>query len=250
MTGHKAKLSIIIPVYNEKGTFGVLIEQVIAKNIPGIEKEIIIIESNSTDGTREQVQAYENRAGIKTVYQDRARGKGNAVRTGLTHATGDMILIQDADLEYDVNDYDKLLDPLLSGRYSFVLGSRHLGRGNWRIRSFSNDLLTALSMNIGHQLFAFLLNLFYSTNLKDPFTMFKVFRKECLRGLELECNRFDFDFELVTKLIRKGFVPAEIPIGYKSRPFSEGKKVRLLRDPISWIVALIKYRFFWNCRVI
>ena len=166
--------------------------------------------------------------------------KGHAVRTGLTHATGDFVLIQDADCEYDVNDYDALLAPLVANRQAFVLGSRHLG--DWKIRRFSDQTRMATFFNLGHWLFAGLLNILYRQKLKDPFTMYKVFRRDCLHGLRFESNRFDFDFELVIKLIRKGYLPKEIPVNYESRSFTEGKKVSPFRDPLTWLRALVKFR--------
>jgi glycosyltransferase involved in cell wall biosynthesis len=178
------------------------------------------------------------------VYQDRPRGKGNAVREGLRHATGHVVLIQDADLEYDIGDYDDLLAPIVQGQRAFVIGSRHSGDGSvWKIRQFNDMRLTAALFNAGHLLFLGLLNLLYRQSLRDPFSMYKVFRSDCLYGLEFECDRFDFDFELVIKLIRKGYQPSEIPVNYRARSFSEGKKVRVLRDPMTWLRALIKYRF-------
>jgi len=234
-------LSIIVPVYNESSTFPDLMSQLAAKNINGVRKEIIIVESNSDDNSRELVMKYDGRPEFKIVLQDRAKGKGNAVREGIENAQGDIVIIQDADLEYDLNDYEALLDPILSYKKPFVLGSRH--SGNWKIRHFNDQQHFASFFNFGHVLFAGLLNLLYGQRMKDPFTMFKVFRRDCLYNLKFECNRFDFDFELVIKLIRKGYKPFEIPVNYNSRSFVEGKKVTIFRDPLTWIRALIKYRF-------
>jgi glycosyltransferase involved in cell wall biosynthesis len=206
----------------------------------GLEREIIIVESNSTDGTRELVAGFAHAAGVKVIWQERPRGKGHAVRTGLEAATGDLILIQDADLEYDVSDYDALLEPLLQERAAFVLGSRHCP--GTRMRSFTEHRLLGELLNVGHWLFTGLINLLYRQQLRDPFTMFKVFRRDCLYGLELECSRFDFDHELVIKLALKGYRALEIPVAYRSRSFKQGKKIRPWRDALSWIVADFKYR--------
>ena len=234
--------SFIVPAYNEAGTFSELMSLLVEKSLPkGVKKEIIVIESNSTDGTRDAVLEFENHPDIKAIYQDRPRGKGNAVREGLASATGGIIVIQDADLEYDLNDLDELLMPLLDYQAAFVLGSRH--GGQWKMRQFAGEKGMSAFFNFGHLLFTGLLNLLYGQRLKDPFTMYKVFRRDCLHGLRLEANRFDFDFELVIKLIRKGYRPLEIPINYRSRSFKEGKKVRVFRDPLTWIWALLKYRF-------
>jgi glycosyltransferase involved in cell wall biosynthesis len=235
------KVSIIVPVFNEAKTFSQMMGLLSEKNISSLEKEIIIVESNSTDGTREAVLEYKNKPEVKIILEDKPRGKGAAVRTGLLHATGDFILIQDGDLEYDLNDYDKLLAPLIKNEAAFVLGSRHVN--GWKMRHFETAPWTSFIMNVGHVFFVTLLNILCGQKLKDPFTMYKVFRRDCLHGLTFKANRFDFDFELVIKLLRKGYVPLEIPINYKSRSFSEGKKVSIIRDPLTWIVALFRFRF-------
>ena len=234
-------LSIIMPAYNERPTFATTMDAVLAKEVPGIDKEIIVIESNSTDGTRELVSTYQSCPGVKVILQDRPKGKGDAVRAGFKYAEGDFILIQDADEEYDVNDYDALIEPLQTYKRAFVLGSRHIG--DWKIRRFNNQPGVTAYFNFGHLLFTTLLNMMYHQSMKDPFTMYKVFRRDCLHGLKFECNRFDFDFELVIKLVRKGYIPLEIPVNYQARSFKEGKKVSAVRDPFTWIRALIKFRF-------
>lgn len=235
-------LSVVVPIYNERATVSAALDAILAKTIPGWTLEIILIESNSTDGTRDIVLTYRDRPRVKLLLEDRPRGKGHAVRAGFAHATGDVILIQDADLEYDLNDYDVLIAPIASGRQSFVLGSRH-GQGGWAIRKFSDQPLQALILNCGHWGFTLLLNVALGIWLRDPFTMYKVFRRDCLEGLTFECNRFDFDWELLIKLVRKGHRPIEIPISYNSRSFKAGKKVTMFRDPITWLWALIKFRF-------
>jgi glycosyltransferase involved in cell wall biosynthesis len=209
----------------------------------GIDLDLVIVESNSTDGTRDEVRKFDGRPRVTVVYEERPRGKGHAVRTGLAHAKGDYVLIQDADLEYDLNDYEALLDPLVRGCAAFVLGSRHTAAGpTWKIRSFANQLVVSSVMNLGHVFFTALFNVVYGTRLRDPFTMYKVFRRDCLHGLTFEANRFDFDWELVGKLVRAGYRPIEIPVNYQSRSFAEGKKVSFFRDPLTWIRACFKYR--------
>ena len=234
--------SILVPVFNEKDTFPELMRTLLAKRLDhlGLEREIILIESNSSDGTRELVAGFAATPGVRVIYQDRPRGKGHAVRAGLAVATGDIVLIQDADLEYDLNDYDALLEPLLSNRAAFVLGCRHGGR--FRMRRFPQQRLLGEVLNVAHVLLAGLINVLYRQKMKDPFTMFKVFRRDCLYGLEFECNGFDFDHELVIKLVLKGYRPLEIPVNYCARSFSQGKKIRLFRDPPALIAADLKYR--------
>ena len=235
------KCSIVVAAFNESRTFPVLMDALLKKAIPGVEREIIVIESNSTDGTRALAKQYQSHPEIKLVLQDRPRGKGHAIREGFRHATGDIVLIQDADLEYDLGDYDALLAPILSYRALFVLGTRHAG--HWKIRRFAKQKVLAAGLNLGHAFFTGLINVLFRQNMTDPFTMFKVFRRDCLFGLEFHCNRFDFDHELVVKLVRKGYRPLEIPVNYSSRSFREGKKVRLFRDPFTWLWVDLKLRF-------
>ena len=234
-------LSIVMPVFNERATFERTLQAVLAKPLSGVDKEILIVESGSTDGTRERVRQYEKRPEVTVILEDRPRGKGAAVRIGLQRARGTLVLIQDADSEYDVNDYDALLEPLLTWQRAFVLGSRHVG--SWKMRRFADQPAAAAFFNVGHVLFGTALNVLYGQSIRDPFTMYKVFRRDCLHGLRFECNRFDFDFELVIKLVRKGYVPLEVPVNYESRSFSEGKKVSAFRDPLTWMRALVKFRF-------
>jgi 2-polyprenyl-3-methyl-5-hydroxy-6-metoxy-1,4-benzoquinol methylase len=236
-------LSVIVPAYNEANTFGALMEILLRKELPNLEIEIIIVESNSTDGTRDLALKYKNHPRVKLILEEQPRGKGRAVRTGLKAASGDYLLIQDADLEYDLEDYNALLEPLVAGRSAFVLGSRHGGRNVWKMRRFTGQFGLSLFVNFGHWFFTALLNVLFLQRLRDPFTMFKVFRRDCLYALEFECDRFDFDFELLIKLIRKGYRPFELPVNYRSRSFKEGKKVRMFRDPLTWLKALARLRF-------
>jgi len=243
------KVSIVIAIYNEARTAGPLLERVWAQPLPGLTRELVIIESNSTDGSREIVAEFVARHAdsvhgqVRVIYQDRPHGKGHAVRAGFAAASGDIFLVQDADLEYEVSDYPDLLRPIVEGHTALVLGSRHLRPASWKIRQFANHGLLAGFMNAGGVLFRVLFNLLFSVRLTDPTTMYKVFRASCLEGLNFTCNGFDFDFELLGKLIRAGYVPLELPVSYKSRGFEDGKKIRILRDPVTWLLAIIKCRF-------
>lgn len=237
----REKISVIVPVYNEKATFVRMMEGLLQKELKNADKEIIIVESNSTDGTKEDVRKFENRANIRVLYEERPRGKGHAVRAGIKEATGEIILIQDADLEYDVNDYDELLEPLLKYERMFVLGSRHTG--HWKMRQFGSKKSLSAYVNFGHILFTGLINILHGSKLRDPFTMYKVFRKDCLNGLTLESDGFDLDWEIVIKLLRKRYFPLEVPVSYRSRSFDEGKKIHLLKDPLRGLRALVRYRF-------
>ena len=235
-------LSVVVPVFNERATVAAALDALLAKRIAGWAMEIIIIESNSTDGSRAIVLGYQNRPGVKILLEEKPRGKGHAVRAGLKQLTGDVVLIQDADLEYDLADYEKLLAPLAAGTHAFVLGSRHTPN-QWAMRQFTGQVLQAFLLNSAHWFFTAMIDVSLGLTLRDPFTMYKVFRRECLAGLTFRCNRFDFDWELLIKLVRKGYPPIEIPVTYRSRSFKEGKKIRLFYDPLTWFVAWARARF-------
>jgi hypothetical protein len=237
------RLSVILPVYNEKATFTTVMDMLLEKQIPNVEIEIILIESNSSDGSRDLVLAYRDHPRVRMILEDRPKGKGHAVRNGLQYATGDVVLFQDADLEYDLDDYDGLIEPILNFRNNFVLGSRHSSSTRlWKIRKFNDQPGLAALANMAHLFFLTLFNVLYRQRMSDPFTMFKVFRRECLYGLEFESNRFDFDWEIVIKLLRKGYRPVELPVNYRARSFSEGKKIAIFSDPITWLRAAFKFR--------
>ena len=234
-------LSVILPAFNEAGTVGQIVDEVLALRVPGVEIELIIVESNSTDGTREVVARYAAHPRVVLVLEDRPRGKGHAVRAGLGQVSGDVVLIQDADLEYQVAEYPLVLAPILAGEATFVLGCRHApGKP---MRHFEEARHKSLVMNTAHRAFTGMFNLVYATRLRDPFTMYKVFRTEGIVGVPFTSDRFDFDWELVAKLVRRGHQPVEVPITYESRGFESGKKVRFFRDPLTWMVALVRHRF-------
>ena len=228
-------------VYNEVETVATAIERVLAVEIEDVEVELVVVESNSRDGSREVVSRYAVDPRIRLVLQDTPRGKGAAVREGFEHATGDIILIQDADLEYSVQDYPKLIEPIIRGDVDFTLGCRHVPGKPVRVIDGMRKI--AMVMNAAHWAFTWLFNITYGTRLRDPFTMYKVFRTECIEGVEFVADRFDFDWELAGKLVRLGYTPVEIPVVYNARGFDGGKKVRLFRDPPTWIVACIRFRF-------
>lgn len=243
------KLSIILPVYNEASTIWSVLEQVLAQETQLSLRQIVVVESNSSDGTRELVQKFAATAAvpahvqIKLILEDSPRGKGHAVRRGLEAATGDIVLIQDGDLEYDFREYPILLQPILDGKTKFVLGSRHMAAESWRIRKFNTGFFGATIMNVGGVLFHRLFNLIYRQTLTDPTTMFKVFERRAAERLHFTSNRFDFDYELVGKMIRAGHRPLEVPVSYNSRGFEAGKKIDVWRDPWTWVVAILWHRF-------
>lgn len=229
----KFLLSVIIPVFNEFETFPLLIQKVINKKLTNFEIEIIIIESNSSDGTRGLVKKYQNTRNIQVIFQDKPRGKGYAVAEGLKKAKGDIVLIQDADLEYDIDDYEILLEEISSFRSIFVLGSRH--SGSWKIRKFIDMPFLTHVYNLAHVFFVRYINFLIGSKFVDPFTMYKIFYRDCVYGLNLKYRRFDFDHELVIKLYRRGFIPIEIPVNYYARSFTEGKKVSIFKDGLTWL---------------
>lgn len=235
-------LSVVLPVYNEEETIEEVLGNVLGVGLPpGVKLQLIVVESNSKDNTRKIVESYDSDPRVSIVLQDVPLGKGNAVRAGLRHVTGDVVLIQDGDLEYSVDDYRVLLERIIAGDADFVLGCRH-ERGR-PMREFEGAKHKSAVLNVAHWTFAALFNVVYRTDLRDPFTMYKVFRTECIEGMEFVADRFDFDWELVAKLVRRGYRPIEIPITYNSRGFDQGKKVRPIRDPLTWIVALVRFRF-------
>jgi glycosyltransferase involved in cell wall biosynthesis len=236
----KPVLSLVVPVYNEAATVAELLDRLVAMHVPGVDVEIVVVESNSSDGTREAVMRYAQHPRVTVVLQEQARGKGNAVREGLAHVTGDIIGIQDGDLEYRLDDYPRLIEPILDGSADVVLGSRHVP--GQPLRTLGSRRLQSKVVNTAHWAFTVLFDLVYGVRLRDPFTMFKIFRAECVEGMEFVSDRFDFDWELLGKLIRRGYKPLEVRVSYTSRSFESGKKVRFFRDPPTWLVACARFR--------
>lgn len=236
----REKVSIVLPVFNEARYAAQVIDAVLAKTLK-IDKELVIVESNSTDGTRDIVRRYQGTPNVRVVFEERPRGKGHAVRTGLGYVTGSIILIQDADFEYDIDDYDALLEPILQNRATFVLGSRSLGLDDWKVRRYDATPVRGLALNLAQVLFAKTYNVLYQQRVTDVNTMFKVFRAQCLDGLDLRSNGFELDIELACQLARNGHSPMEIPVNYVARGFDQGKKIRFWRDALPSYAA-----FFWN----
>jgi glycosyltransferase involved in cell wall biosynthesis len=223
-------LSVVIPVYNEKKTLNELILRVEAVSI---DKEIIIVDDASTDGTRDLLKKYEEREGFEVIYQPKNKGKGAALRAGFKIAKGEIVIIQDADLEYNPKDYPVLLEPILDKRADVVYGSRFLG-GPHRVLFFwhylGNMCLTTLS------------NMLTNVNLSDMETGYKVFRRKIRESITLKSNRFGFEPEFTSKVARKNFIIYEVPISYSGRDYSEGKKITW-KDGFAAIWYICKYRF-------
>lgn len=229
------KLSILIPVYNEKQTILQVLDTVSKAQASGLEKELIIVDDGSTDGTREilcQLDAAKYNASI--YFHERNEGKGAAVREAQSHATGDIIIIQDADLEYDPAQYCQLLRPILDGRADVVFGSRLSGGSVTRAFKILHLF--------GNKFLSFLTNVLYNTTLTDMETCYKVFRADVFKRITIRSNRFDFEPEITAKVLKQGVRLYEMPIDYYGRDYREGKKITW-RDGIVAIWALIKFRF-------
>ena len=224
------KLSIIIPVYNEKDTIRYILSRVKNVDIGNINKEIVVVDDFSIDGTRDILKEDD---GIMVIYHDRNMGKGAAIRTGLNYVTGDIITIQDADLEYNPEDYKELIKPILNGEADVVYGSRF-------IKKPENILLLHFW---GNKLLTLITNILYNTKLTDMETCYKMFKKNVIEDIKIEANKFDFEPEITSKILKKGINIYEIPISYRGRSSLQGKKIRF-RDGIIAILTLIRYRFF------
>lgn len=228
------KLSIVIPVYNEEATVEKLVELVESVEI-ATEKELVIVDDCSRDRTREILEGLRSRhPNIRLVFHERNQGKGAALRTGFAAATGEILLIQDADMEYDPREYGRLLAPILDGHADVVFGSRFLGGGPHRVVFFwhyvGNMILTTLS------------NMMTNLNLTDMEVCYKVFRREVLRGITIRENRFGFEPEITAKVARGRWRIYEVPISYYGRDYSEGKKITW-KDGFRALWCVIKYRF-------
>jgi glycosyltransferase involved in cell wall biosynthesis len=222
------KLTVIIPVYNEQKTLLEIVNRV--KLVP-VEKEIILVDDFSTDGSRDLLKQLEGN-GVKVLYHEKNMGKGAALRTGFHHASGDFVVVQDADLEYDPSEIPKLLKPLLEGRADVVYGSRFAGQ-----RRNMTSLHT-----LGNQFLTFVTNILYRTSITDMETCYKLFPRVTIQSVRIESNRFNFEPEVTAKLLKRGLRILEIPIFYAGRSFGEGKKITW-RDGFSAVWTLVKFRF-------
>mgnify|MGYP001434965879 CR=1 FL=1 len=228
------KLSIIIPAYNEEKTILEVISRVKKTKLKNIIKEIIIVDDFSADNTKKILSNLKD-SSIKIFFHQKNQGKGSAIRTGLKHATGDIILIQDADLEYDPAEYQKLLKPIIENKTMIVYGSR--------LETIRKDLKNMYKLHyIGNAFLTAVTNLLYGSKITDMETCYKVFKKEVIKNIKLKAKRFDFEPEITAKILKKGCKIVEIPINFKGRRFDEGKKITWV-DGIKALYYLIKYRF-------
>jgi glycosyltransferase involved in cell wall biosynthesis len=224
------KLSVIVPVYNERNTVAEIVRQMRAVELP-LDREVVIVDDGSTDGTRDILKQLADST-VRVVLHPANQGKGAAVRTGLAQVTGDLVLIQDADLEYDPEDWPKLLAPVLKGRAQVVYGSR-----------FTGERRNMLFLHwVGNRLLSLCTNILYNTTLSDMETCYKLFDRDLITSINLRANSFDFEPEVTAKVLRRGIRIYEVPISYSGREFDEGKKITW-RDGIVALRTLIKYRF-------
>ena len=223
-------LSIIIPAFNEAAFLPEVIRRV---GETPYDKEIIIVDDGSTDGTREYLKGLVSE-GIKVIVHEKNMGKGAAMRTGIAVASGDVVIVQDADLEYDPKDYPVLLEPIMQGKADVVYGSRFLG-GPHRVLFFWHS--------VGNSLITLISNMFTDLNLTDMETGYKAFRKKVFETITIESNRFGFEPEITAKVAKKGFRIYEVPISYSGRSYQEGKKITW-KDGFKAIFTVLKYNLF------
>lgn len=226
------KLSIVIPVFNERATIAEVIQRVESVVLSGMEKELVIVDDGSTDGTRDVLRAFEQRA--RVIYLEQNQGKGAALKRGFMEAVGDVVLIQDADLEYDPNEYVFLLRPILEGKADVVYGSRFMGGQSHRVLYFWHRLGNAMITTFS--------NMMTNVNLSDVYVGFKVFTRDALTGIEI-CERgFGFEAEITAKIARKRLRMYEVGISYSGRTYEEGKKIKL-SDGVHALWCILKYHF-------
>ena len=228
------KVSIIIPIYNEVNILEEVLERICQASFADLEKEIIIVDDGSFDGTTELLKEIPATSEFKIYFHDKNQGKGAAIRTALNYTSGDIIVIQDADLEYNPDDYDKILDLIINNEAVVVYGSRLLGEKDKRVFMFLSRLFNKFIT-----LFA---NLLYGKNLTDIETCYKAFRADIIEDIKIESNGFSFDPEITAKILKKSHNISEVPISYFARGYKEGKKI-LWTDAFVAIYTLIKYKF-------
>ncbi len=226
MKDFKVKISVIMPVYNERNTIGEILRQVQEVNI---DKEIIIVDDGSTDGTQELLKCLGK--DIRVIYQAHNRGKGEAIKTALKEVRGDLVIIQDADLEYNPQDYYKLIQPIVEGKADIVYGSRFLG----------DNKFTVSGHYWGNRFLTFVTNLLYGSKLTDMETCYKVFKRDILKSMELEAVSFDFEPEVTARVLKKGYKILEVPISYWGRRYHEGKKISW-KDGLAALHCLFKFK--------
>lgn len=226
------KISIVVPVFNEINTLDQILQKIEDTDFCGLEKEIILVDDKSTDGSREKLKDLENK--YKVFYHEYNQGKGAAIRTAMANITGDIMVIQDADLEYDPKDYKELIELIIDNKADVVYGSRLTGAKPSRSFMFTHWL--------GNKVLTLTTNILYGATLTDMETCYKAFRTTFLDGIEIKSDRFDFEPEITAKVLKRRARLYELPISYYGREYSEGKKITW-KDGIHALVALLKFRF-------
>lgn len=226
------KLSVIMPVHNEESTIDEVIARVRSVDLGDVDQELVIVDDASTDGTPERLAAYEGAPDVRVFRHAANRGKGGAIRTGIDHITGDMVIIQDADLEYDPGEYPELIRPIIAGEADVVYGSRFLG-------TIEN---MALPNWLANKLLSWTATILFARRITDEATCYKVFRTDLLKGFDLRCERFEFCPEVTAKTLRRRYRLVEVPIHYRARTVEAGKKIRAM-DGLEALWTLIRYRF-------
>jgi glycosyltransferase involved in cell wall biosynthesis len=225
-------LSVIVPVFNERNTVAEIIRRMRAVKLPNdLELEVVVVDDGSSDGTDKVLSALGDST-IRVINHGANKGKGAAIRTGLENVRGDLVLVQDADLEYDPDDWPRLIDPILKGKAQVVYGSRFTGE---RKNMFPSHWL-------GNRFLTLATNILYQSTLSDMETCYKLFDRRVLEGITIRSERFEFEPEITAKVLRRGYRIYEVPISYAGREISEGKKISW-RDGIGAIIALVRYRF-------
>ena len=224
-------LSVVVPVYNERTTVVEILRRMRQVELP-VDLEIVVVDDGSDDGTEKVLGALEDST-VRVVRHTTNRGKGAAIRTGLEHARGDLLLIQDADLEYDPDDWPRLLSPMLKGKAQVVYGSR-----------FTGERRNLLFWHwVGNKFLSLVTNVLYNTTLSDMETCYKLFDRQALDGITIKSDRFEFEPEITAKVLRRGYHIYEVPISYSGRDFDEGKKITWT-DGFSALATLVRYRFW------
>ena len=229
------KLSIVIAIYNEEKTLEEILKQIEAVNLQALTKEIVLVDDGSTDKTRDILKNLENK--YRVIYHEKNRGKGAAIQTGFSHITGDFIIIQDADLEYDPNEYSRLLKPLMDGKADVVYGSRFIGSDSHRVLYFWH--------NLGNKFLTTLSNIFTDLNLTDMETCYKAFTKEAVAKIlpRLTSNRFGIEPEITAQVAKNHLRIFEVGISYSGRTYTEGKKINW-KDGLAAVWHIIKFNLF------
>lgn len=229
------KLSVVIPCYNEITTIETIIQKIRQVDLGDITRELVIVDDGSQDGTRTYLDTLRQDEDVKIIFHEKNQGKGAALRTGFTQATGDVLIVQDADLEYDPDEYPRLLKPIIMGKADVVYGSRFAGGESHRVLYFWHSL--------GNKGLTLMSNMFTNLNLTDMEVCYKLFKREVIEKIELKEDRFGFEPEFTAKAAREGFVFYEVGISYYGRTYSEGKKISW-RDGIRAVYVILKYGLF------